>query len=73
MSWLDTIGGANPLAAVVFAHFIIMLFYFPANNQLMQSGQDFTAFWVILVIWLFLRSPRSVPGPSLEPSALHAG
>jgi hypothetical protein len=72
MSWLDTIGGANPLAAVVFAHFIIMLFYFPANNQLMQSGQDFTAFWVILVIWLFLRSPRSVPGPSPEPSALHA-
>jgi len=73
MSWLDTIGGANPLAAVVFAHFIIMLFYFPANNQLMQSGQDFTAFWVILVIWLFLRSPRSAPGPSPEPSALHAG
>src|SRR6202035_2760114 len=30
MSWLDTIGGTNPLAVVVFAHFIIMLFYFPA-------------------------------------------
>lgn len=73
MSWLDSIGGANPLAVVTFAHFIIMLFYFPANNQLMQSGQDFTAFWVILALWLFLRSPRSISGPSTEPSALHAG
>jgi hypothetical protein len=61
MSWLDTIGGANPLAVVTFAHFIIMLFYFPANNQLMQSGEDFVGFWVILVAWLCLRSRRLSP------------
>ena len=73
MSWLDSIGGANPLAVVVFAHFVIMLFYFPANNQLMQSGQDFTAFWVTLVLWLFLRSPRSIPSLSAEPLVLPAG
>jgi hypothetical protein len=66
MSWLDTIGGQNPLAVVAFAHFIIMLFYFPANNQLMQSGEDFSGFWVILVAWLCLRSRRFNPTPSSE-------
>ncbi len=51
LSWLDTLGAANPLGVVIFAQFIIMLFYFPANNQLLQSGEGFTAFWVTLILW----------------------
>lgn len=69
MSWLDTLSGANPLAVVVFAQFVIMLFYFPANNQLMQSGGDFTGFWVTLVVWLCLRSRRVAPVTSAEGRA----
>jgi hypothetical protein len=55
-SWLDTLGGANPFAVAMFSQFLIMLFYFPANNQLLQSGEGFTAFWVTLFLWLRTRS-----------------
>jgi len=51
LSWLDTLAGANPFAVVMFSQFLIMLFYFPANNQLLQSGEGFTAFWVTLILW----------------------
>jgi hypothetical protein len=51
LSWLDTLGGTNPFAVVLFAQLVIMLFYFPANNQLLQSGEGFTAFWVTLILW----------------------
>jgi hypothetical protein len=51
LSWLDTLGGTNPFAVVLFAQLVIMLFYFPANNQLLQSGEGFTAFWITLILW----------------------
>jgi len=59
LSWLDTLRGTNPFAVVIFAQFLIMLFYFPANNQLLQSGEGFTGFWVTLFIWLRTRSRSS--------------
>jgi hypothetical protein len=49
--WLDTLQGANPFAVALFSQVVIMLFYFPANNQLLQSGEGFTAFWVTLLLW----------------------
>jgi hypothetical protein len=70
LSWLDTLGGANPFAVVMFSQFLIMLFYFPANNQLLQSGEGFTAFWVTLFLWLRTRRrqdstrSRALPKPS---------
>jgi hypothetical protein len=51
LSWLDTLGGRNPFAVVLFSQLVIMLFYFPANNQLVQSGEGFAAFWVTLILW----------------------
>ncbi len=57
LSWLDTLAG-NPFAVVLFAQFLIMLFYFPANNQLLQSGEGFTAFWVTLILWWRSRRPN---------------
>jgi len=50
-SWLDTLRGDNPLAVVMFSIFVIMLFYFPANNQMLQSGEGLTAFWGTLILW----------------------
>jgi hypothetical protein len=60
LSWLDTLAGANPFAVVMFSQFLIMLFYFPANNQLLQSGEGFTAFWVTLILWLRTRRPTAL-------------
>jgi hypothetical protein len=57
LSWLDTLAG-NPFAVVLFAQLLIMLFYFPANNQLLQSGEGFTAFWVTLILWWRSRRPN---------------
>jgi hypothetical protein len=57
LSWLDTLG-RNPFAVVLFAQLLIMLFYFPANNQLLQSGEGFTAFWVTLILWWRSRRPN---------------
>jgi len=69
-SWLDTLGGANPFAVAMFSQFLIMLFYFPANNQLLQSGEGFTAFWVTLFLWLRTRRrPVSARLRVLAPAA----
>jgi hypothetical protein len=54
-SWVDTLSGNNPLAVVMFSIFVIVLFYFPANNQMLQSGEGFTAFWGILILWRYTR------------------
>jgi hypothetical protein len=54
-SWLDTLEGSNPFAVGLFAQMLIMLFYFPANNQLLQSGEGFTAFWGTLGLWWLTR------------------
>jgi hypothetical protein len=58
LTWLDTLQGTNPLAICMFAQFLIMLFYFPANNQVAQSGEPFVSFYVLLVLWLLTRRGR---------------
>ena len=55
LSWIDTLKGSNPFAVAVFAQFLIMLFYFPANNQVMQSGENLFGFYGLLVVWLYTR------------------
>lgn len=55
LSWLDTLDGTNPFAVAVFAQFVIMLFYFPANNQILQSGEGFTGLVGTFCLWLFTR------------------
>lgn len=58
LSWLDTLRGTNPFAVASFAQFIIMLFYFSANNQCVQSGEGFSAFYGCLALWLYSRRRR---------------
>jgi len=58
LCWLDTLRGENPFAVVLFSQFLIMLFYFPANNQLLQSGEVCVAFWVTLLLWSRTRRSR---------------
>lgn len=55
MSWLDSVFGRNPFAIAALAQFSIMLYYFPANNQCLQSGESFMSFWIIMGLWLYTR------------------
>lgn len=53
--WLDATRAANPFAVALLGIVLIMLFYFPANNQVLQSGEGTTAFWGTLALWLITR------------------
>jgi hypothetical protein len=64
LSWLDTVKGENPFAVVMFSQFVIMLLYFSANNQLLQSGEGFIAFWTIMFFWLRSRVNACKAGAS---------
>lgn len=56
LSWVDTLRGENPFAVAMFALFLIMLFYFPANNQLFQSGESTISFFFIFIAWIITRN-----------------
>jgi len=72
LSWLDTLDGTNPFAVTLFTEFVVMLFYFPANNQLLQSGEGLTGFLGILCLWGLTRrkytpQPRAtIPAYNLQ-------
>jgi len=55
LSWKDALVTENPFAIVVFSGFCIMIFYFSANNQLFQSGENAFGYTVILLSWLCTR------------------
>jgi len=57
-SWLDSLMLRNPFAVAIFAQFIIMLFYFNANNQCLQDGEGVSTFWVLLILWRCSRERR---------------
>jgi hypothetical protein len=55
LSWLDVLKKENPFAIIIFSFFVIMLMYFPANNQVMQTSDTAFAFTVTFLLWLFTR------------------
>lgn len=57
--WLDVITGANPFAVALFGQLCLMFFYFPANNQLIQSGEGLSAFFVTILCWKWTRIKRA--------------
>jgi len=58
LAWIDSLAGHNPFAIVALTQFIVMLFYFPANNQILQSGESFTSFFFIIGAWLCTRKKK---------------
>jgi hypothetical protein len=58
LAWVDTLNGWNPFAAAMLANFVIMLYYFPANNQVFQSLESAVAFIVTFVLWRSTRRLR---------------
>ncbi len=55
MVWLDVLRKNNPFAVALFALLIIMLFYFPANNQVLAFSGTANPFFVLLVCWILTR------------------
>jgi hypothetical protein len=54
--WLDTSRGDNPFALALFAQLVIMLYYVPANNQVLQGPESLIAFYGTLLLWLRTRT-----------------
>jgi hypothetical protein len=56
--WIDVAFCRNPLAVCLFALFLIMLFYIPANNQVLAFAPTALPFWTLLPLWFFSRDRR---------------
>jgi hypothetical protein len=55
LSWRDVILQANPFAIAVFSLFILMIIYFPANNQILGFHKSAISFWGLFVAWVATR------------------
>jgi hypothetical protein len=53
--WLDVLSVENPFAVILLWQFVLMFLYFPANNQVMQSGEAFVAFLGTIAAWRLTR------------------
>jgi hypothetical protein len=69
-SWLDTLRGDNPFAVIMFSILLIVLFYFPANNQMLAPGEGVTALLGTLILWRRSRRPLHArrPHPRRAPA-----
>jgi hypothetical protein len=62
MVWVDAVGGRNPYAVALLGQFLLMLYYFPAHNKIMHSGEGVIAFFVLMGAWLATRGRTSTAG-----------
>ena len=53
--WMDVLGGRNPFAVALLGQLLVLLYYIPAHNKVMQTGEGISAFAVLLGAWLFAR------------------
>jgi hypothetical protein len=53
--WLDALSGRNPWAVALLGQVLVMLYYFPAHNKIMHSGEGVIGFVTLLFGWIFTR------------------
>jgi len=53
--WRESLAGTNPFAIALLALLVIMIFYFPANNQVLAFSRTANAFFVLLFMWAYTR------------------
>ena len=58
--WREAAAGMSDPAAVLFALSTTMIFYFPANDQVLASYEGYAIFVAWLAIWLWHRSRRAL-------------
>ena len=49
--WLDALRTLRPSAVALLQPLLILFYYIPANNQIMQSGESAAGFLILLVWW----------------------
>jgi hypothetical protein len=54
--WLDVAFCKNPWAVCLFPLLLIMLFYVPANNQVLGFASALLPFWTLLPVWYVSRA-----------------
>lgn len=67
-SWRAALEDCNPFAITVFFGLATMIFYFSANNQMFQGGENFIGFTVMLVAWLMSTFRSRIGKPVLDRS-----
>ena len=58
--WREAAAGMSDPAAILFTLATTMIFYLPANNQVLASYDGYTTFAVWIAIWLWHRSRRAL-------------
>ena len=66
--WVDALGGKNPWAVALLGQILLMLYFFPANNRCLSTGEGVVAFGVLLPLWWLSR--RGVSQPAKEHDQL---
>lgn len=61
-AWIDVLGGRNPFAVAFLGQMLIVLYYFPAHNKVMHSGEGVVAFLVLGGAWLISRRRTPAAG-----------
>lgn len=56
--WADSLTGENPFAVAFLGQMLIMLYYVPAHNKTMHSGEGVVAFAVLGLAWLLASRRR---------------
>jgi hypothetical protein len=70
--WREAAAGMSDPAAVLFALTTTIMFYLPANNQVLASYDGYVVFPVWIAVWLWHRSRRSLSAavtPRMELAA----
>ena len=53
--WMDVLGGRNPYAVALLGQVLVILYYVPAHNKMMQTGEGLLAFTGLLAAWVVSR------------------
>lgn len=72
--WREAAAGTSDPAAILFTLTTTMIFYLPANNQVLASYDGYTTFGAWIAIWLWHRSRRALSAalPAALPAAIGA-
>ena len=54
-AWIDAREGNNPASVVLFTLVATVIWYLPANNQVLAFPEQMVAFWIWLLVWLRTR------------------
>ena len=64
-TWIDMLGGKNPIAVVLFSLLLTMVFYLPLTNRMLQDGEGVIAFYSWLLIYVSSQFVRRT-APTLQ-------